>query len=262
MDPFRSPPPNTPPRRALPAPRLRRTGSTGSAGSGCRSPARTDPGRPSTASPTAASSGACASGKTATPSAGSSARRSCWSTPGRAASDSWSRRSWSSGAAPVSRAEAAGRPVFEFRAAGAAWDAEFLERVAIRWAHAPIGLGLLVERHAGRPAPFLVPSTPEGAMLVASAADGLPGRLHRRSALPAGPEAPGGSVAFAVLAPSGGPAPEVRPGSPDEPRTLGGPAPTPLPFRPAAEGFDDHPGVSVQWHWFPGGPEGLRVWAR
>ncbi len=162
----------------------------------------------------------------------------------------------------MSRAEAAGRPVFEFRAAGAAWDAEFLERVAIRWAHAPIGLGLLVERHAGRPAPFLVPSTPEGAMLVASAADGLPGRLHRRSALPAGPEAPGGSVAFAVLAPSGGPAPEVRPGSPDEPRTLGGPAPTPLPFRPAAEGFDDHPGVSVQWHWFPGGPEGLRVWAR
>jgi hypothetical protein len=158
------------------------------------------------------------------------------------------------GSAPV--------PVFEFRPASATWGTEFLGRVAQGMAYAPIGLGLLIERQAGRPSPILVPSTPEGAMLIASAADDVPGSLVRLTGLPSLEKRTVDEVAFAVLAPA---SPGVR-----RRRDAGdredGPGrerrPVASPFRPAGERFDRHLGASVQWHWFPGGVDGLRVWAR
>jgi hypothetical protein len=162
----------------------------------------------------------------------------------------------------VTRAGLARLPVFEFRSSSAAWGTEFLGRVANAVAFAPLGHGLLIERHAGHPAPWLVPSTPEGAMLITAASESVPGTLRRVPRLPAPVRRAIDDVGFSVLAAPDSPDRHgpVREGDRKASSRDGIDAP-PM-FRPAGGRFDRHLGAAVQWHWFPGGPEGLRVWAR
>lgn len=154
------------------------------------------------------------------------------------------------------------RPVFEFHGAGSAWATEFLDRLATRMAFAPSDFGVLIERHAGRPAPSVVPSTPEGAMLIAAAADGLPGTLRRGPSLPGVARRDGERVGYAVLAPLLAPTEATRPARDPRPVEGGADGAVAPPFRPRSDRFDELPGVAAQWHWFPGGRDGLRIWAR
>ena len=152
---------------------------------------------------------------------------------------------------------------FRFHPGGPSWDVAFLRRLAESLSARPPGRAVLVEVAEGSE-PLVVPGTSDLEIAVVRAAEGLPGRLERRSPVPHSFPLPAGTVNLAVLH---GLEDSARPTGAEPSLAPWEAYTTPFssighPEEPVARGEALLGRSAVQWHWFSTGGPRIAVRAR